>query len=94
MVIMFGQPGIHSGNLKSLPRLPEWRAQLLTSVNPCKIPPIATGLQRNRPIILHNENFSKTESQIIHTYFSLQYLDWPCEDIPENGHVFIFYGLT
>ena len=37
LVIMFGQPEIHSGNLKSLPRLPKWRTQILTSVDLCKV---------------------------------------------------------
>jgi hypothetical protein len=33
---LFGRPEIDLGNLKSTPRLPEWRAQILTSVEPCQ----------------------------------------------------------
>jgi hypothetical protein len=35
---LFGRPEIDLGNLKSTPRLPEWRAQILTSVEPCSCP--------------------------------------------------------
>jgi hypothetical protein len=32
---LFGRLEIDLGNLKSTPRLPEWRAQILMSVEPC-----------------------------------------------------------
>ena len=32
---LFGQPEINSGNLRLTTRLPEWRIQILMSVEPC-----------------------------------------------------------